>query len=488
MFESLPLDVEITAEDWRSQLAAGRLLDARYEPRAALDYDLADRWPGDFTGRLLAAQLALEHLSPELGERADSLAELVLAAIGSDGALGPAPGPIIDEQQVSGHGWLVAALLSWARERNRPDARAAALRMVDAVVLPALERLDDYPVDADRSAAGEASGHRLPPVGRWMLSTDTFCVLIGLEGLVAAYVDTRESRYLAAIGEAARFVRGVDLVASRAQLHASMTAARNLLIAGRAAGRPDMIGAAAAVYDAWSDHARTLDSQTWNWFGRSDSWTEPCAVVDALELAWGLWEVTGRREYLEDSELIRYSGLAFAQNGDGGFSLSSIATVEDPILTVLEHDAYWCCTMRGSWGLARQTRRGVRAEVRDGRVVVLVDSPVSGTVSIALPAGSARVEIESTYPESGPLRVAAEGSAIELHVTAKGWSDPFEVTVPDGAVAEVPLAVVEWTRPAGRSEAHYRGPQLLARIDGSATLAPVAERTLGSDAPRSILD
>jgi hypothetical protein len=488
VLEPFPLDVEITAIDWRSRLAAERLLDARYEPRAALDYDLADRWPGDFTGRLLAAQIALEHVRPELAERADALAALGLDALRTDGVLGPAVGSTIDEQQVSGHGWLVAALLSWARKRDRPDARAAALRIVDAVLLPALERLDDYPVDADRTADGEASGHRLPPVGRWMLSTDTFCVLIGLEGLVAAYRETREPRYLAAIDEAARFVRGVDLVASRAQLLASLTAARCLLAAGRAADRSDLADVASEIYAAWSLHARTLDSQTWNWFGRADSWTEPCAVVDALELAWGLWEITGRQEYIEDWELIRYSGLAFAQNAEGGFSLSSVATSDAPTLAVLEHDAYWCCTMRGAWGLAQQSGRGIRAEMRAGRVRAILDSPLSGNLTIALPSGPALLQIESSYPESGPLRVTSDSVEVELWTVEKSWSPAISMVVAAGSTAEAELEVTEWARPAGRSEAHYRGPQLLARMDGSSDLSPIADRTRGSDASRSILD
>jgi len=91
--------------------------------------------------------------------------------------------------------------------------------------------------------------------------------------------------------------------------------------------------------------------ENFNWFQRPE-WTEPCAVIDSYQLTLDLWKQTGKAQYLEDAQLIWYNAISYEQRDNGGFGLSNCPGPHDHHLETNVYEAHWCCTMRGSEGIA----------------------------------------------------------------------------------------------------------------------------------------
>src|SRR5699024_145306 len=97
----------------------------------------------------------------------------------------------------------------------------------------------------------------------------------------------------------------------------------------------------------------TYTYQNLNWWGRPDSWTEPCAVIDSLMLALMLYKVEKKEEYRNLAARIYINGFASLQSDNGGAGTDSLVC---PGSTKTElhaemYEACFCCTMRLSEGL-----------------------------------------------------------------------------------------------------------------------------------------
>ncbi len=95
----------------RLMLNFNRLERADYEPKAAFN---ERGWPGDYPGRLI---LALSHLVGTSGRTAKYLDQLITQLpqhLNEQGYHGQVC-TYINEQQLSGHGWLVSGLVQYFR-------------------------------------------------------------------------------------------------------------------------------------------------------------------------------------------------------------------------------------------------------------------------------------------------------------------------------------------------------------------------------------
>ena len=97
--------------------------DKVYQP---IEYD----WPADWEGRVLLAlvrQMEATHREPSYMRE---IFRGVYARFNEKGYLGKIlPEGFFDEQQISGHNWLLRALLEYTRLTGDAEARAAALRL-----------------------------------------------------------------------------------------------------------------------------------------------------------------------------------------------------------------------------------------------------------------------------------------------------------------------------------------------------------------------
>jgi hypothetical protein len=112
---------------------------------------------------------------------------------------------------------------------------------------------------------------------------------------------------------------------------------------------------AKSIYEIYAyGGGMTYTYQNANWWGRNDSWTEPCAIVDSLMLTCELFKATGKAEYRTLAARIWHNGLATSQRSNGGAGTDTVITKAEggrEILRADMYEAYFCCSMRLAEGL-----------------------------------------------------------------------------------------------------------------------------------------
>jgi len=368
-------------------------LDHAFKP---VDYD----WPGDWEGRLMLALTLLSDLLDQPSELLDGMVKALPSHLNDAGYLGPvyADGTI-NEQQLSGHGWLLRALSEYYRRHPDPQIKRTAVRILDRLVLPLTGKYRTYPVglEARRQDGGAAGTLADRKCGDWLLSTDIGCAFILTDGVVqaAAVFDRPECRPL--IEEMLTRLAELDLVGIKAQTHASLTAARGALRYYRQTGYRPGLELAGKIYARYRRYGMSEHFANYNWFGRPE-WTEPCAIIDSYLLAFGLWQTTGETHYLTDAHCLWHTGVERAQRPNGGFGGDSCPRSEDPLLTVKFYEAWWCCTMRGGEGLFRRT---IQSVIRDSTTMTII---FPGNYEAEFDDGS-KIEVVSAYPEQADCRL-----------------------------------------------------------------------------------
>lgn len=388
-----------------------RLLREDYRPAEVMHNTTSSDWPGDLAGRLLLSLSRGARVDPRIAARAVELHALMMRALEPLGYIGAVQSAVVDEQQVACHGWVAAGLVQFSESFDDPSSLQAAERIVDELILPAVQRLDEYPLRRPRTHDGGPSGTATATIGQWRLSSDTWCILLSLNALVPVYQATGRSDLGAAIRGFVRFLDAVDLVEQQAQLHATLSAARNLAAFAEVSGDESALKVAVRLYGAYVDAGRTLNYSTYNWFGREDSWTEPCAVVDSIGLALALWRVSGNRRFLADVRRIEQNAIGFAQRHDGSFGLDSVTTPSDPVLRPVVDDAWWCCTVRGALGIFDLRDRSVL--LSDGELHVLF--PRTGSFH----QGGWLLELEYDQPSGAFVITLVEAPGTETHLPVR---------------------------------------------------------------------
>jgi len=427
-------------------------------------------WPGDFEGRSL---LAITLLSRATGQQPDYFPSMVAAypaQLNAHGYFGPALDlHAINEQQLSGHGWYLRGLCElYEYQLVRPTAiptqtAAQTLAQIGTIVLnlalPLRGKYAVYPIDPElrtRAAAptnpGAVDGHLSGRHGDWAVSSDTGCAFIFLDGMAHAWVvlraanDASAPALKAVIDEAiARFLQ-VDLVGVKAQTHASLTALRALLRVYDQTAEPKLLQAVQDRYQLYRTTAMTAHYANINWFGRPDSWTEPCAIIDSFLVATQLWQHTGSAAYLEDAHLIWFNGVGRGLRSNGGFGTDTCPGFTSPFVRVRSYEAYFCCTMRGGEGHARAAEylyftRPLPAGVTELTVPFFSDSEAH--LVVGPPSALAHVFLRQTtaYPDRGTVRIEVTGAgsvsaraeasqpAVLLRLFAPSWTTNHRLTV-----------------------------------------------------------
>jgi hypothetical protein len=352
-----------------------RLSDPIYQPPAVFRQTNWQSWPGDFEGRALLAHTLLARATGEVPPTLLAAPAAYRAQLNPQGYFGPLLDPhAINEQQLSGHGWYLRALCEvhdapFFPQTERDQALAQIRRIVQNLALPLRGAYAQYPIDpALRAQAaapanpGAVDGHLAARHGNWAVSSDTGCAFIFLDGLTHAWVTLREAPSPAPdpaaaplkslIDEAiARFAQ-TDLVALKAQTHASLTGLRAIMRVYETTSDTNLLHLIEDRYKLYRSTAMTEHYANTNWFGRPDSWTEPCAIIDSYILATQLWQHTGKPAYLEDAHRIWFNGIGRGLRANGGFGTDTCPGAT-PFVHVRSYEAYFCCTMRGGEAHAR---------------------------------------------------------------------------------------------------------------------------------------
>jgi len=460
-----------------------RLQDSLYLPPVV--YEDKD-WPGDFVGRtILGLTMDSEALHTQTPLLEDILNGL-LFQFNVNGYLGPIYDPVINEQTLSGHGWLLRGLCQYYKWTSNEKVMPIIRSVAENLFVAGKGRYAEYPISKETRTTdgGQASGSIAGQAENWMLSTDIGCVFIGMAGLIDAYELIPEPQIKETIDEMiARFLE-VDLAGIKAQTHATLSALRGLIKYAGITGDTTLLDAVRERWDLYVSQGMTCTYANYNWFGRPDSWTEPCAIVDSYIVAFDLWKLTLDPSYRDIAELIYSNAICRAQRANGGFGCESCPSSEDPFLKVIIPEAHWCCTMRGAEGLSRAAeyswaRKGKKLFVPfyrsgslktagleiaqqtnypdDGSVTFCFAGNEPGINALMLPSLPWTENVKVLLNGTEVVPVVVDGFLCIKHKFAEG--DKVEVSF------DMPVRSDEWNG----SVRYFKGPQML----GLRTLEPV---------------
>lgn len=340
-----------TVIDKRIYLNYARLRNAdHYDINNVFDY--GKDWPGDYVGRLLLALMSHYKINKGKSTNIDLLINRLPDYFNEQGYLGPLLDlDKINEQQLSGHSWLLRGLIEYYEAFKDQNILNYASNIVNNLFLPLIDYIDDYPIYREKENIGDVSGKSNKVINKWELSTDIGCAFISLDGLSHFYQINRDKKVKDLIEKMIEVFSKIDFVKLRCQTHATLSATRGIIRFYEITKDEKYLKLATNIFDIYLKNGMTLNYENYNWFDRTDSWTEPCAVVDSFIVAIKLYFLIGENKYKTIARRIYFNGLSFSFRNNGGAGPNSCATVENPILKMSMYEAYFCCSMRYAEGL-----------------------------------------------------------------------------------------------------------------------------------------
>ena len=342
----------------RALANAERLERDVFEPQAMFERMAGDKWPGDTEGRLLLGQVLMARTLNRQSRTLDELLALWDNYTNELGYFGPVHGNL-NEQQLSSHGWTLRGLCELHKWRGCDWSLERIKKIVNALALPCKGKYKTYPIDErDGMALGMHSGESAKERDGWTLSTDFGCAFIFMDGVIQSYGILGGDELRQVCEEMiARYVE-IDIIKLGLQTHATLTALRGLARFYQLhPERGDLLAAIVERFDLYLGKGMSESWANHNWFN-DPRWTEPCAIVDSLQVARQLWQFTGDVHYRDLIQLIRWNAFAHGQRSNGGFGPDTCvgSSCEDGgsehQLRPSVPEAYWCCSMRGAEGLS----------------------------------------------------------------------------------------------------------------------------------------
>ena len=169
----------------RAALSFNRLESDIYSPPQVFNSRSIKSWPGDWEGRTILGLTLLEQYTKRPARHLPQILREMRNHLNTGGYFGPlSSGGIIDEQQLSGHGWVLRGLAERYEQTKSDEIADSLSRVLRNLALPTLGKHRNYPIDpAQRKDAGEAAGSILGRIGDWNVSTDVGCDFIFLDGV-----------------------------------------------------------------------------------------------------------------------------------------------------------------------------------------------------------------------------------------------------------------------------------------------------------------
>ena len=407
--------------DERIALSYNRLLGDYYQMPAVFQEYCAD-WPGDKEGRALLAFVSHYKITGKINPCMESLMEALPQYTNEHLYFDPKQDPVIHEQQLSGHSWFLRGLCEHYEQFGDEFSLTALKSVTEHLYLPTAGRYKAYPVDRDPKHLNEGgvSGHSATLLDGWNLSTDVGCAFMSIDGLSHVYKITGDKRVKALVDEMIEVYTAIDKVALRAQTHCTLTAARGMLRMYGETQNEWYLNHAKDIFELYTvGGGMDLVYQNLNWWGRPNTWTEPCAIVDSIMVALMLYSVTKNEAYRVMATRMYHNGLATAQRPNGGAGTDSVVYLpygDFPGVTeqyMTGYEAPFCCTMRlceGLWFISEHTDLLWYATDEDGngKLIPTRDEHgryVSGDILLCEPSIDPFVERDSGWklPEAATV-------------------------------------------------------------------------------------
>ena len=288
-----------------------------------------------------------------------------------------------------------------------------------------------YPVNSSLRESGGAAGKILGSDGDWMLSSDVGAGLAGLEGLVQAYDVLRTDGLKDVIEAIISAFRTIDVVKIKAHTHPVTLIMLGMIHYADITGDSTLVREVERLWSSYERYGMSENFGCYNWFARYDSWTEPCAIIDAYMVALELWRHTGNSHYRDMGERIYYNALTFSQYANGGFGLQNCPGKASgtPFLQPHNDEAWWCCTMRGAEGLARVAQYSWA--VLDDTVTITSLNPSVATFKLH-PEAAVSLSLQTGYPFENNARITikeAQTRGVYLKLPMPTWMRRVRIRV-----------------------------------------------------------
>ena len=308
-------------------------------------------WQGDWEGRALLAFCCHYEMHGKKPDCLKSFMENLKSHLNEKSYLGEIyDDGIVDEQQLSGHSWLIRGLVKYYELFKDEFAFNVAKNIVENLYLKNEKKFYEYPIDRKKDGGG-VSGEILCEQSGWKLSSDVGCAFISVDGLAHYYALTGDERVKNLLDVMIKLFIKTDVVKQSFQTHATLSFLRGTLLLYQKTNADFYLEIVKKTFDTYLQYGMTLTYENFNWFNRKDTWTEPCAVVDSFILAVGLYKITSDKKYLTLTRRIWFNGLQFCLRDNGGAGPNSCVTTEQKTLKVNMYEAPFCCTMRYAEGL-----------------------------------------------------------------------------------------------------------------------------------------
>lgn len=312
-------------------------------------------WPGDWEGRALLAFLCHYELNGNLVPHLHAFFDKIPEKTNAQGYFGPEfDGVTVNEQQLSGHNWYLRGLLKYAKAFDSQRAMDMAKSTVENLYLPTVDWYSHYPLEREEN--GGVSGSVTGIGNGWQLSSDIGCAFMCVDGLAHYYEITGDERVKDFLDKVLELFVSVDLVKCKLQTHTTLTCLRGILLLYKITGDIRYLDLVCEKFKFYTEHGMTLTYENFNWFGREDTWTEPCAIVDSFILATKLYRITKDESYKTLARRIWFNGMQFCQRSNGGTGPNKCVKAGQPILKISMYEAAFCCTMRYAEGMLEYSR------------------------------------------------------------------------------------------------------------------------------------
>lgn len=328
-------------------------------------------WPGDWEGRALLAFCNLYEITGEKIPAMELFVEQLPGHLNQEGFLGSCFNEQrINEQQLSGHGWLLSGLMEYYRLFHKDSVLKIADKIVSNLFMRALPYYDQYPCERDQIESGDVSGSLSNVEQGWNLSTDIGCAFICIDGISRYYELTNDSNAEEFLRKTISIFLKIDKVKQKMQTHATLTATRGIMRFYQSTKEENHLKTVKSLLELYTTFGMTDTYENYNWFGRENTWTEPCAVVDSLILAVELFKETKNCDYQTLARRIWFNGLSFSHRANGGAGPNSCVNAKQPYLKILCYEADFCCTMRYCEGLLWIKQNEDLFAFKDGKMAV----------------------------------------------------------------------------------------------------------------------
>ena len=311
-------------------------------------------WPADKEGRALLSFVSHYKISGEEIPCMDQMIENLSDHLNEKGYMGTSRTDVIVEQQLSGHSWLLRGLCEYYEQFSDSYALDVIKDITENLFLRTKGSYHTYPIDRSKKDEGGVSGCEIGYCDNWLLSSDIGCAFMSIDGLSHVYKITKNEAVKELLDEMIDVYLSIDKVNLRVQTHCTLTAARGMMRMYSVLGEEKYLNGAKEIYDLYVNKGgMTYTYQNLNWWGRPDSWTEPCAIVDSLMLALELYKTTNNEEYRKTAARIYHNGFSTSQRDNDGAGTDTLITEGSPDTHIQArmYEAFFCCTMRLSEGL-----------------------------------------------------------------------------------------------------------------------------------------